>query len=452
MESRNLVTRDENNIVRDAQVALGFVADGAKYVVYVIPRNNEQDNVLVSKLVDNNDKTSTMVNIEDKYERAKIFEMVKDLVTYALRNEKDYADSEVELPGGNKIKIVDVLFNKEQNINVSETYVISPTKALSKVFKDFYNIPGVKKEDLEGTKVIEPIVEPETSNIEDALMMEMPELNLEPPVEEPNEEEIQKTTDELEIPEELKVNEEPKIEPTELEIPAVEVPKEEPTNEISEPEVVPPTVVEEKKEEPLFEIPKEETIDKILAEPNPEPIKEPEPITIPVPDVPVSVEPPVVQEEPLQVEESVASVDIPKLEEPTPAEVLPEQPVPIVTPPVLEPVTPEVNLSPTIPEEQPADKLFFDGSNESNLNKALDEVSDDKIVAAPLEGVNSLREFGVEEPVPPLGETAVQEDVKKLTRSKGFANNKFFMAIAIIFFILACIFLGYEAFQYFSLK
>ena len=90
--------------------------------------------------------------------------------------------------------------------------------------------------------------------------------------------------------------------------------------------------------------------------------------------------------------------------------------------------------------------------SKSNLNKALDEVSSQKVVTAPQDGVESLREFGVDassiEPAPAVA----SENVKTLTRSKGFANNKFFMAIAILFFVAACVFLGYEAFQYFQIK
>ena len=32
----------------------------------------------------------------------------------------------------------------------------------------------------------------------------------------------------------------------------------------------------------------------------------------------------------------------------------------------------------------------------------------------------------------------------------GFANNKFFMVIAIMFFVASCVFLGYEVFNYFQ--
>ena len=84
---------------------------------------------------------------------------------------------------------------------------------------------------------------------------------------------------------------------------------------------------------------------------------------------------------------------------------------------------------------------------------ALGEVSEDKTMTTESEGVQALRQFGSDEPVLPPQEqlVTVQENAKTLTRSKGFANNKFFVIIAIAFFIAACVFLGYEAFQYFQI-
>ena len=97
---------------------------------------------------------------------------------------------------------------------------------------------------------------------------------------------------------------------------------------------------------------------------------------------------------------------------------------------------------------------MFDGTQETNLNQALDEVSDEKTLQTQEEGVQSLREFGVDGPVPAptvAPEAPVADAPKVLTRSKGFANNKFFMVIAIAFFVAACVFLGYEVFRYFQL-
>ena len=74
--------------------------------------------------------------------------------------------------------------------------------------------------------------------------------------------------------------------------------------------------------------------------------------------------------------------------------------------------------------------------------------------------IESVREFGVDEEVKsvsesiptPSVESTVKEDTKVLTKKMGFANNKFFMAIAIVFFMASCVFLGYEVFQFFQLR
>ena len=134
-----------------------------------------------------------------------------------------------------------------------------------------------------------------------------------------------------------------------------------------------------------------------------------------------------------------------------------EEPTPILTQPIIEPIIPASTIpsKPVIPQEPISEepKLLFDGANESNLNKALGEISEEKVVSAPQEGVESLRQFGEDVPAATsVQEVKAEEKVKTLTRSKGFANNKFFMAIAIVFFLAACVFLGYEAFQYFTLK
>ena len=107
-------------------------------------------------------------------------------------------------------------------------------------------------------------------------------------------------------------------------------------------------------------------------------------------------------------------------------------------------------MAETIKEEP---QLLFDGSQEVNLNRALGEVSNEKTISTQEDGVTSLREFGVDTPAEavPVAASPAESQGKVLTKSKGFANNKFFMAVAIIFFIGACVFLGYEAFHYFQL-
>lgn len=128
----------------------------------------------------------------------------------------------------------------------------------------------------------------------------------------------------------------------------------------------------------------------------------------------------------------------------------------IVTP---EPVVPAENLN-VVPENV-SDTLIFDAAKETNLNEALGEVANNSTI--PVENINPIREFGVEEPIlsTPVVDQNVQPSIVNNTNSNvmsaemskkgGFANSKFFMVVAISFFLASCIFLGYEVFNYFQL-
>ena len=413
MESRNIKTIDEHGIDRDAHIICGFVADDKKYVLYSIGRDEESDNVFVSGLVDNNDKTSKMVSIDDSMEKIKINEMAKDLITHSLNTQSDKSETEIELPGGNKVKLVDVLFNKVQNIDVSKTYIATVKKSVSKVSEDFYKV-DLPLPTVEAPTLPEPPkdlgMEEKVESIDEALKAAMPDLDLNQPV-------IEETTPE------------PEVAP----IPTI----------APIPEVVPE--VAEVKPEPV------PVVEPVL-EPTVESIPTPEPTPVVIPEVAEVKPEPVVEAATIHVAEPTPElpkeeVKIEPVVEPAPEPTI--EPTPVIVPePTVEPVAP---VAP-VPTEAPVAQVpVFDGSTESNLNKALGEENTDKVVAAAQDGVESLREFGEDTAVIET-QPMVEEDVKKLTRSKGFANNKFFMAIAIIFFVLSCVFLGYEAFQYFTMK
>ena len=424
MESKNIKVIDEHGIDREANIICGFIVDGTKYVLYSIERDEESDNLFVSKVRDNFDKTSSMENIE--VGKDKVNDVVKELVTYSIKNENDKTSGNVLLPNGESVEITNVLFNKEQNIVVPKTYVSTVKKSVTKVSKEFYKVDK-QNDDLEKTTIFETLSNEEIVKEPE---MVMPEINA--------------TEEEVLSPEPAKEETialaEPTITPS---IPAVEE-----STEIKESEIKPISVVEP-------------AIEQVA----PIPMEEPKP-EMPVPSF---VVPPVdqvaeVKPQPeLEVPGTLLESSIPPVVATTPTEpeinknmeVTPEPVIPSA--PVIP--TPVASTSP-VKEEMPAvdgPKLIFDGANENNLNKALDEVSEEKVVSAPQEGVESLREFGVDKPpvtpaVAQVEEAPTVDDVKKLTRSKGFANNKFFMIIAIAFFLAACAFLGYEAFQYFTLK
>ena len=88
MESKNVKIIDEHGIDRDAKVICKFTIDGNDYVLYSIERDGDNDNLFVSKLVQNTDGTSSMVNIDDSNEKLRINEIVKELVTYSIKSEE----------------------------------------------------------------------------------------------------------------------------------------------------------------------------------------------------------------------------------------------------------------------------------------------------------------------------------------------------------------------------
>lgn len=348
MESRNVKIVDEHGIDRDGHVICGLKVSNADYVLYSIERDGENNNLFISKVINNFDGTSNMINIDDTAEKTKLNDIVKELVTYAINNEADKVTGTVNLPSGAEVTINSLTFNKEQNINVGKTYITTVKKNVTKVCDDFYDVPSVSPANQESTffdTVKDDIFDNNTSN---PVPEPMPELNPEP----------------------------------------------------AEPAVV----------EPVLPVP-------------------------PVPETPVIPPVPPVSEVP-----PVPSV---------PAE--PVQSAPVVPEPVVAPIFDTTTTTPA-PAPAPSD-LVFDGSKETNLNQALGEVSTEKTVA--VDDVAPLRDFGqsdvlpAPQEVPPVVNPEPAPEVPG--NSGGFANKKFFMVIAILFFVAACVFLGYEAFMYFQL-
>ena len=88
METRKIKVIDEHGIDREANIICKFTVDSIDYVLYSIERDNENDNLFVSRLVNNNDGTSNMVNIEDSAEKSRINEVVKEMITYSINSEE----------------------------------------------------------------------------------------------------------------------------------------------------------------------------------------------------------------------------------------------------------------------------------------------------------------------------------------------------------------------------
>lgn len=401
IESKNIKVIDEHNIDRTANKICVVDVDGSDYIIYSIERDSDNDNIFVSKLLSNINGTSNMINIEDSMEKEKMASLVKELIKYAVDTEKDRLDTrEIILASGKKISFVSKnIDKKEQNINVQKTYITTVKKAVTKVTEDFYDIK-------EEVKVEEPVSDIFPTNDipkethEDILPDIIP--NIVPPVESP-------------VVEAPKV-EEPKVEvPSEVtpEIPSINIPN------MEEKKMETPSSIGIKpvSEITVNDIQSTPVTEPVAILPTPEPVEKPVEVSIPVtPVIPTPAVPPMPE-----------TVSAPVVESP------------VVSTPIQTPVEKKENV------------LVFDGSKESNLNEALGEVSNDKTVLT--QNVEPIREFGVDEVKSVEKSEPVVNTTQTNTNGKmaGFANNKFFMVIAILFFVSACVFLGYEAFKYFSL-
>ena len=401
IESKNIKVIDEHNIDRTANKICVLDVDGSDYIIYSIERDSDNDNIFVSKLLSNINGTSNMINIEDSMEKEKMASLVKELIKYAVDTEKDRLDTrEIILASGKKISFVSKnIDKKEQNINVQKTYITTVKKAVTKVTEDFYDIK-------EEVKVEEPVSDIFPTN------------------------DIPKETHEDILPD-IIPNIVPPVESPVVEAPKVEEPKVEVSNEVTPeiPSINIPNMEEKKMETPssigikpvseitVNDIQSTPVTEPVAILPTPEPVEKPVEVSIPVtPVIPTPAVPPMPE-----------TVSAPVVESP------------VVSTPIQTPVEKKENV------------LVFDGSKESNLNEALGEVSNDKTVLT--QNVEPIREFGVDEVKSVEKSEPVVNTTQTNTNGKmaGFANNKFFMVIAILFFVSACVFLGYEAFKYFSL-
>lgn len=387
MESKNIKVIDEHGIDRKASIICALDVDGSDYVVYWIERDNENDNIFISKILKNIDGTASMINIDDAGEKEKMSELVKELVKYSIDNgENKLSSKSVTLPGGKVVNVSSVLFNKEQNINVQKTYITTVKKAVTKVSEEYYDVPvDVKKEEPKDDSIFE--------TVEEVIPNTPPVAPIEPtPVVLP------------EIPE----VETPVVEPV---TPAVELPAD--INPTIEPQLG-------SWEEPKTpETPVNNTVpEATIPEPNIE-VTEPKPVAV-TPTL-----------EPKEEKTEVAPIfDLNAAQ-------------PAVTP---EP-TVAVPATPVAPASTPS-PLVFDASSESNLNQALGETSNEANI--PVQNIEPVREFGVDANAQPQDATSPSTP-PAATGNKGFANNKFFMVIAIVFFMASCVFLGYEVFNYFQI-
>ena len=452
MKSKNIKIVDQNNIDRDASVMFAFELEGSEYVSYWIERDDDENNLFVSRVLKNTDGTSNLLDIENEEEKTKVSEIVKTLITKSVKDESDKLVGEtVTLDDGKVVKLVDVSFNKEQRINVPKTYITTVKKEVTKVTDEYYDV--VSEEPSKVVEEIFPSVTPVVTEVTETVVVPTAET----PILEPVETVVEETPAIVEVT--PAVVEEPKaVEPTPVvSTPVVEVPAanaenvvvtEATTNVVTEPltatigVVNEPAVVESITVAAPVSIVEESTPETPVVAPIiPEvALSTPAPEVAPVLPAASVVETPVVMPAQTAVEVAPAVAEVPKAVEPTPV-----APAPVVVPPVME--QPVVNNT-----------LVFNASKETNLNAALGEAAKDTTI--PVENIESVREFGEDaplvnttpaQPIAPMVQPEVASDPKTLTKKAGFANSKFFMVVAIAFFLASCVFLGYEVFNYFQL-
>ena len=379
MKNRNVKVIDEHNIDRNANVMFALELDGSEYAVYWIERDQDSNNVFVSKILKNIDGTYNMLNIDDADKKKDVAEIVKVLITNAVSDQNDKMSGiTTTLSNGKVVKFTDVSFNKEQNINVSKTYITTVKKEVTKVAENYYDVI------VEETKVANVL--PSVSPVVEPVVEVFPEI-VAPVVETPvaTPEVVVAPTPVVVAPEQIVVT--PAVDPV-----TVQVPIAQPASVVTPSSVVQPT--------PVMVVP--------------------EPVVVPT-SAPIT-------------ETVVAS---PQVNVVTPA---PEPAVVIPTPVTAEPVV-TTNQA-----------LVFNAAGETNLNAALGEVANSTTI--PVENIQSVREFGVDTPtaqpavsqpaVAPAPQPTVVADNNVNTGKAGFANSKFFMVVAIAFFLASCIFLGYE--------
>ena len=431
MESKNVKIIDEHNIDRDANIICGFKLDSSDYVLYWIERDEDNANLFVSKLLKNNDNTFNMLNIEDSMERNNVNNLVKEMVTLAVKSNDDKSVNEITLANGTKISLFSVLFNRDQSINVTKTYVSTVKKAVAKVSSNYYGV-SVKEEN--NDNIFNDIFvdnKPEEPKNEELVMPEV-----------------------IETPSEIKPQENNEVNTDDIMNSFVE------NLNIEENKANENIVSEEKKESDLTSP---------ISNPNPIPV-------VPSSNQNIIENKDVVNDKNDMNNEIGANNAVNNdninisfnTPEPTKIDsVIPVQPSPIIqeVPKVNEPVVEQTvePISAVLPEINEEPKLVFDASHETNFNNAIKSETADNVTVS--NDVNSLREFGqndnvnisksninaIPNAIPNAALDNSQPKVLTKTLSKGYANFKIFAVIGVVVFIIACAFMGYEVYNYINL-
>ena len=427
---KNIKVIDEHGFERSANIVCGIDVDGTDYVLYSIKRDDENDNLFISKLIKNTDGTSNMINIDDTMEKSMLSDIVKELVTYAINSDSDRTTGTVTLSNGRGVLVSGVLFNREQSINVGKTYVTTVKRTVTKVSENFYYVEFAKPE---------PVVESvfDSSISADSVFPESTDSNFSVLATEP------RSVDSSFV--------QPVVSENVVGTPEVSS-NLDMTTILPDANTTPSVPFDNVVTTPVTPVmPSVDTVS--VYKPSVQPSVVSEPVSMPEPVVAQPVIEPILPEVPT-VSDSVASV-IPEVNNVQSS---------------VQPLTPKTEEffihSASVPEQSsvvsdvqtPAvssnTELVFDGSRETNLNDVLGEVSKDNVL--PVQDVAPIMEFGHDEVstsmVNNLDNTVVPDSSDSSSTAKsGFASNKFFMVVAVAFFLAACVFLGYEVFRYFKM-
>lgn len=388
MESKSIKIVDEHGIDRVAHIICSVDINGSDYAVYWIERDSENDNFFVSKVLRNIDNTSNLVNIEDTIEKEKLSSVVKELVKRAVETESDNL-------GADTIVLSTGETVKFSRILINKEQNINVQKTY---------ITTVKKA---VTKVASDFYELKEETKEEI----MSDIGFTMPI--------------------FEESSQPVVEPVSVspEVPVLNIPQTLVNTPVVEENVAPVVLPTEPEKVNVPSFPEFKLDDEQFV-PTPELSVE----NVPVGTLDNKVIEPVVTSSSVisSVEPNVSSVNV--------------LPVDNVVPMEAEPV-----VSDGVPSSP---SLVFDGSRETNLNQTLGEVSSES--SLPVSNVEPIREFGVDSQIMPQ-ETlnkpveSVNAPMQNSSRS-GFANNKFFAVVVILIFLVSCLFLGYEAYRYFSIK
>lgn len=401
MNNKNIKVVDEHSIDRDANIIFALDLDGSEYVVYWIKRDEDNGNIFVSKVIKNLDGTFNMLNIDDSMEKAKLSDIVKELITTSVNSSDDRLNgTSLTLSDGKMAKFITVLFNKEQNINVQKTYITTVKMEVIRVTEKYFDVKSISEE----AKIFEDIF-PTLDSASDRSENNTSNIDVFSP-------ETDNLSEKLNV-----ISNEPTVNETVVSNPdnfvtfgsETTIPKE---------TIETPSVLTGVPENVSLSSDNSETLNSASVS-NPSII------------------------EPITIGGVVSNAETSTLN------VLPN------TIPSANNYNSSAPIGVMEQSNTVAPSLVIDASKETNLNAALGEAASSTSI--PVENIEPVREFGVDNisntsaPQVNVAPQNANQTVNSVVSKAGFANSKFFMVIAVAFFLASCIFLGYEVFNYFQL-